>query len=89
MRGDANNSGADMPTIGDISAMIDAKFIRQTCVGIIPCPTEADVNGSSQTIEATCADVTIGDISLMTDFLFVTGPANWVPPYTLKPCILP
>jgi hypothetical protein len=90
MRGDANNSGADMPTIGDISIMIDAKFIAQTCVGKIVCPTEADVNGSYLGPgDATCADITIGDISLITDFLFVTGPANWVPPYTLKPCILP
>jgi hypothetical protein len=85
MRGDANGSGAEMPTIGDISAMIDAKFIAQTCDGIIPCPTEADVNGSGVG-ESTCADVTIGDISLITDFLFITGPANWDPPNTLRPC---
>jgi hypothetical protein len=86
MRGDANNSGTEQPTIGDVSAMIDAKFISQTCVGIIPCPAEADVNGSGGPGEITCDDVTIGDISLITDYLFITGPPNWDPPNTLKPC---
>jgi photosystem II stability/assembly factor-like uncharacterized protein len=76
--GDANGSGDDMPTIGDISLMIDAKFIAGTCDGKISCLAEADINLSA-TGEATCDDITIGDISMVIDYLFVTGPENFGP----------
>ena len=95
--GDANNSGDEMPTIGDISVMIDAKFITGDCgasrtppVQMIVCFAEADVNTSSGTINAqTCNDITIGDISMLIDYLFITGPENWDQGYGagfLAPC---
>jgi hypothetical protein len=85
--GDANFSGDDEPTIGDISVMIDAKFITGNCVGpdsenpILPCLLEADINQSGSTAP-TCDDVTIGDISYLIDYLFITGPS-----LGLNPCL--
>lgn len=72
--GDANGSGGDEPTIGDISVMIDAKFITGRCEGIIPCLAEADINQSGG-INPTCDDITIGDIAALIDCLFITGPS--------------
>ena len=76
--GNSNGSLHEEPTIGDISIMIDARFIGQTCEARIVCPAEADVNRSASG-EATCDDITIGDISLLTDYLFVTGPEAFGP----------
>jgi uncharacterized protein (TIGR02145 family) len=70
--GDANVSGDDEPTIGDVSVMIDAKFITGTCDGILNCLTEADVNQSGGA-DPTCDDITIGDISILIDYLFISG----------------
>ena len=64
--GDANGLGGDEPTIGDVSVMIDAKFITGTCDGILDCFTEADINQSGGA-EADCDDITIGDISTLID----------------------
>jgi subtilase family serine protease len=77
--GDANGSGDDAPTIGDISTLIDAKFIAGTCVGKIVCMAEADINQSA-TGDATCDDITIGDISMLIDYLFIAGPENMTLP---------
>lgn len=76
--GDANGSGDAQPTIGDVSALIDAKFISGQCVGLIECLAEADINQSA-TGEPTCDDITIGDISMLIDYLFITGPDNFGP----------
>jgi C1A family cysteine protease/PKD repeat protein len=73
--GDANLSGEDVPTIGDVSVMIDAKYITGTCDGILNCLFEADVNQSGGT-NPTCNDITIGDISTLIDYLFITGPSK-------------
>lgn len=73
--GDANNSGQEVPTIGDISILIDAKFVSGTCDGLVTCFDEADINRSAAG-PADCGDITIGDISLLTDYLFITGPQN-------------
>jgi hypothetical protein len=70
--GDANGLGGDEPTIGDVSVMIDAKFITGTCEGILECYLEADVNLSGG-LGANCDDITIGDISTLIDYLFITG----------------
>ena len=96
MRGDANNSGDDRPTIGDISLLIDAKFVTGNCgadldppVEMIACPDEADVNESGTPGAITCDDLSIGDISLLIDYLFITGPENWDQGYgsqKLAPC---
>jgi hypothetical protein len=69
--GDANSSGMDEPTIGDISIMIDAKFISSNPT-LITCFEEADVNQSGGA-DPTYDDITIGDISYLTDYLFITG----------------
>lgn len=70
--GDANGLGGDEPTIGDVSVLIDALFINSTCIDIVACVGEADVNQSGGT-EPECEDVTIGDISVLVDYLFITG----------------
>ncbi len=69
--GDANGSGTDEPTIGDVSVLIDAMFISSN-FDIIPCLPEADINqsGGSDPQES---DVTIGDVSYLIDYLFITG----------------
>lgn len=71
--GDANGTGGDEPTIGDVSVMIDAKFIGGTCDGVIDCIAEADVNLSGGGYDLDCGDITIGDISVLIDYLFITG----------------
>ena len=76
--GDANGVGGDEPTIGDVSAMIDAKFITGSCDGILPCLTEADINQSGGT-NPTCDDITISDISVLIDYLFITGSSLGLP----------
>ncbi|MEW5795241.1 MAG: thrombospondin type 3 repeat-containing protein [Candidatus Zixiibacteriota bacterium] len=70
--GDANGSGEDEPTIGDVTTLIDAKFITGTCVGVIGCLPEADINQSAPGA-ASCDDITIGDITNLIDYLFITG----------------
>ncbi len=76
--GDANGVGGDEPTIGDISTIVDAKFITGTCEGILECFTEADVNQSGG-FDPDCDDITIGDISTLIDYLFITGPSLLLP----------
>lgn len=71
--GDANGLGGDEPTISDISVMIDARFISGTC-NVVACLTEADVNQSGG-MSPTCNDITIGDILVLIDYLFITGPS--------------
>ena len=60
--GDANGSGDDEPTLGDVSALIDHLFISNRD---LTCFDEADVNCSG--------DITLGDISVLVDYLFITG----------------
>ena len=76
--GDANGSGDDEPTIGDVSTMIDARFITGTCEGILACLAEADINQSGGA-NPTCDDITIGDISILIDYLFITGQSLGLP----------
>lgn len=80
--GDANGSGDDMPTIGDISTIINAKFIAESCDGLIVCISEADINQSGGATPS-CDDVTIGDLSMLIDYLFITGTNNM----TLPECL--
>jgi hypothetical protein len=85
--GNANCSPDDeFPTIGDISVMIDAKFISGVCIEYGPganirCLAEADVNLSGAATP-TCDDITIGDISMLIDCLFITGE----PPFVRNNC---
>ncbi len=68
--GDANNSGDDEPTVGDISTLIDFLFISG---GTLTCIEEADVNQSGGATPY-ADDITIGDVSALIDYLFITGP---------------
>ncbi len=68
--GDANMSGADEPTIGDVSILIDAKFISVD-PELLTCMAEADINQSGGA-DPTFDDVTIGDISYLIDYLFIS-----------------
>jgi hypothetical protein len=65
--GDANNSGDDNATIGDITAIIDMLFVSFEDVD---CLAEADVNQSGGP-NPVRADVTIGDITKLIDHLFI------------------
>lgn len=67
--GDANGSGDDIPTIGDISIIIDHLFLSVAPLG---CYLEADINQSGGA-NPTSEDITIGDISTLIDYLFITG----------------
>jgi len=69
--GDANGAGGDEPTIGDVSVIIDALFISGIPDPII-CLAEADINQSGGE-NPTLSDITIGDISELIDYLFITG----------------
>ena len=80
--GDANGSGEDEPTIGDVSVLIDAKFITGACTGIVACLSEADVNQSGGA-NPVCDDITIGDISILIDYLFITGSGSMTLPNCL------
>jgi hypothetical protein len=75
--GDANKLGGDEPTIGDVSAVIDALFISGTCENVI-CISEADTNQSGGATPI-CDDITIGDVSILIDYLFITGPSLVLP----------
>ncbi len=79
--GDVNGIGGDEPTISDVSLMIDAKFISYSCDSI-PCLSEADINQSGGA-NPTCDDISIGDISMLIDYLFITGSDNM----TLPECL--
>jgi len=78
VRGDANGNGGDEPTISDVGALIDAKFISGSCQGIIDCYAEADLNQSGGT-DPGCDDITISDISILIDYLFITGQSMGLP----------
>jgi hypothetical protein len=51
---------------------------ERSCSGVIGCPTEADVNQSGS-LAPTCDEVTISDISILIDYLFITGPSLGLP----------
>ena len=65
--GDANGSGDDVPTIGDVSYLIDHLFGTGAELG---CLGEADVNQSGG-LYPTEEDITIGDVSNLIDHLFI------------------
>jgi len=75
--GDANNSGEDEPTIGDVSTMIDVLFINNDW-NMIECLAETDINQSGGA-SPTPDDITIGDVSILIDYLFITGPSLGLP----------
>jgi len=84
--GDANGLSGDEPTIGDVSLIIDALFITATEAPLTTppaCMAEADINLSSQNPPAhwppVYDDITVGDISALIDYLFITGSSLGLP----------
>jgi hypothetical protein len=73
--GDANGSGDADPTIGDIIALIDMLFISEEPVVCLP---EADINQSGGA-DPSAEDITISDISMLIDYLFITGSSLALP----------
>jgi len=76
--GDANGDGQDVPTIGDVSALVDFLFVTRTRPR---CLAEADANQSGGPYPSE-NDVTISDASSLIDYLFITGPLKG----TLRDC---
>jgi hypothetical protein len=77
--GDVNLSGNDEPTIGDV---VDIVLFLEGYLASLPCLEEADINQSGGA-DPTEDDVTISDVSVLVDYLFITGP--WA--VTLSDCI--
>jgi PKD repeat protein len=75
--GNANGAGGDEPTIGDVTVLIDALFISEE-PSVIPCLLEADINQSGGT-DPQIEDISIGDISYLIDYMFVTGSSLGLP----------
>jgi len=75
MVGDANDSGDEEPTVGDISVLIDVLFISAD-PNSISCLPEADINQSGGA-NPVFDDITVGDISILIDYLFITGPDDY------------
>ena len=71
MVGDANDSGEDVPTIGDITTLIDHLFLSGAPLG---CLVECDINQSGSRYP-TAEDITIGDVTALIDHLFISGTA--------------
>jgi hypothetical protein len=75
--GDVNGDGATEPTLGDISVLIDLLFINRD-PSVVDCNAEADVNQSGGAHPA-IDDLTIADIAILIDYLFITGPSLGLP----------
>jgi hypothetical protein len=73
--GDANGSGDEIPTIGDVSMLIDHLFVNQPP---LECYPEADINQSGGA-QPLATSVTIGDITMLIDYLFVSDPQIALP----------
>ena len=67
--GDVNGEGGDVPTIGDVSLMIDFLFISGTPP---TCMAEADVNQSGG-LNPLRLDISIADVAMLIDHLFISG----------------
>jgi hypothetical protein len=76
--GDTNGLGGDVPTIGDVSNLINFLFITNDLT-VIPCLAEADVNQSGA-LDPQPEDITISDISTLIDYLFISGPTGRILP---------
>jgi PKD repeat protein len=77
--GDANASGEDEPTIGDVTVLIDALFVGQDW-SVVACLAEADINRSGRP-NPESSDISIGDISYLIDYLFITGSGSMTLPH--------
>jgi subtilisin family serine protease len=69
--GDVNGLGGDVPTIGDISLMIDHLIINNPPLN---CLSEADINQSGGG-NPIATDITLGDITILIDHLYISQAA--------------
>jgi len=75
--GDANSVGGDEPTVGDVNTIVEALFLLVSPTPLT-CLAEADVNQSGGA-HPVFTDISIGDISVLIDYLFITGPSLGLP----------
>jgi CubicO group peptidase (beta-lactamase class C family) len=68
--GDVDGQGGDEPTIADVQALIELLFVSRD-QSLVPCMAEADINRSSSRIVPIIDDITIGDVALLIDYLFI------------------
>jgi len=66
--GDVNGDGADQPSVGDISRLIDYLFISQAP---LECYGEADIDLSGA-LRPTAASITLVDITQLIDHVFIS-----------------
>jgi hypothetical protein len=66
LRGNVDGVGDDAPTLGDLSALIDALFIS---LQTPECPAEANVDAVGPDDPS---GVTLGDLSALIDVLFIS-----------------
>jgi hypothetical protein len=69
--GNVNDLGGDEPTIGDVAALVDMLFVSHRQAS---CLLEADVNQSGEA-NPMVTDITIADISVLVDHLFINRAA--------------
>ena len=69
--GDANMSGDDWPTVGDVSILIEVLYLSQDW-GWITCLDEADADASGG-LTPTQDDITLRDLALILERAFITG----------------
>ncbi|MEW5797156.1 MAG: hypothetical protein AB1772_12470, partial [Candidatus Zixiibacteriota bacterium] len=58
--------------------MLDALYTSLTCENLIGCFAEADVNQSGGATPG-CGDISVGDVTILIDYLFITGPSLGLP----------
>ena len=68
--GDVNGLDGDEPTLGDIMYLVNFLYINPAVVP--PCIAEADVNQSGGIVPV-LTDITLADIMVLVDYLFVSG----------------
>ena len=75
MVGNVNCDDQETVTLGDVVVLIDHLYINQ-----IPlcCVAEADINQSGGA-DPTCDDISICDVAILIDYLFITGSSLGLP----------
>jgi hypothetical protein len=76
--GDANGEGGDEPTIGDVVVILEAGYIYIAPPSPDWCYCEADINQSGGA-NPDFADISIGDIAMLIDYLFISGSSMELP----------
>ena len=75
--GDVNGDGEAEPTLSDISVLIDLLFVSRD-PNLVTCVAEADINQSGG-VHPEISDLSLADIAILIDYLFITGPSLGLP----------